>query len=113
MPAIANTSLLTLFSLEKSISSFYTFDFFVCIFALQDIGARDAALVTACDPLSKNGSLSLNPCGLIANSFFTGQVRVLQREEKRKEKRAESFYEIYTICFSHSLTECFVYSMNI
>jgi hypothetical protein len=25
-----------------------------------------------CNPLYKNGSLLLNPCGLIANSFFTG-----------------------------------------
>ena len=39
---------------------------------IQNIGASDSALVTACAPLSKNGSLSLNPCGLIANSFFTG-----------------------------------------
>ena len=43
----------------------------------QDIGASDTTLTTACDPLSKNGSLSLNPCGLIANSFFTGKIKIV------------------------------------
>ncbi len=26
-----------------------------------------------CDPLYKNGSLLLNPCGLVASSFFNGK----------------------------------------
>ena len=47
-----------------------------CFVLFQNIGASDSALVTACAPLSStqssNGTLSLNPCGLIANSFFTG-----------------------------------------
>jgi len=28
-------------------------------------------LSSYCDPMTKNGSLTLNPCGLIANSYFT------------------------------------------
>lgn len=34
------------------------------------MGSSDVEL--DCNPLYKNGSLLLNPCGLIANSFFTG-----------------------------------------
>jgi len=30
----------------------------------------ESTLATACDPKTKNGTLVLNPCGLIANSFF-------------------------------------------
>ena len=37
----------------------------------QNMGSSDVEL--DCNPLYKNGSLLLNPCGLIANSFFTGQ----------------------------------------
>jgi hypothetical protein len=35
----------------------------------QNMGLSD--LGTQCSPLTTNGSLILNPCGLIANSFFT------------------------------------------
>jgi len=35
------------------------------------MGTSDVEL--DCNPLYKNGSLLLNPCGLIANSFFTGE----------------------------------------
>jgi hypothetical protein len=38
---------------------------------LQGIDVTEADLQTYCDPKYKNGSLLLNPCGLIANSFFT------------------------------------------
>ena len=38
----------------------------------QNMGLSD--LGTQCSPLTQNGSLILNPCGLIANSFFTGMI---------------------------------------
>jgi hypothetical protein len=28
-----------------------------------------------CYPLLRNGSLLLNPCGLIANTFFNGKIK--------------------------------------
>ena len=31
-----------------------------------------SGLTTDCDPMTKNGSLTLNPCGLIAASYFNG-----------------------------------------
>jgi hypothetical protein len=39
-------------------------------------GCTETELKKACDPLSKNGSLTLNPCGLIANSLFNGCVNI-------------------------------------
>lgn len=41
--------------------------------ALQLAGSNlaESAVSLDCDPLVKNGSVLLNPCGLIANSFFT------------------------------------------
>lgn len=39
-------------------------------------GCTTAELTKACDPLSKNGSLALNPCGLIANSLFNDQITI-------------------------------------
>jgi hypothetical protein len=40
------------------------------MFVLQNLDSSDVELT--CNPLYKNGSILLNPCGLIANSFFTG-----------------------------------------
>lgn len=37
----------------------------------QRLGENDVKL--SCNPLYKNGSQLLNPCGLIANSFFNGE----------------------------------------
>ena len=42
------------------------------LYVLQNIGASDTTVATACNPLAKIGNMSLNPCGLIANSYFTG-----------------------------------------
>ena len=36
-----------------------------------------ASLQTTCESLITNGSMLLNPCGLIANSFFTGKFAVI------------------------------------
>jgi hypothetical protein len=40
---------------------------------LQGEVLSDSDVSLNCSPLYKNGSLLLNPCGLIANSFFTGK----------------------------------------
>lgn len=39
---------------------------------LEGQSIAKALLAPVCDPMTTNGSLILNPCGLIANSFFTG-----------------------------------------
>lgn len=36
-------------------------------------------LKTTCDPLLRNGSLTLSPCGLIANSLFNGACALAHR----------------------------------
>lgn len=38
---------------------------------MQDISKSD--LDVTCESMVTNGDLLLNPCGLIANSFFTGK----------------------------------------
>ena len=38
------------------------------------ISQSNMNIETDCDPLTKNGSLILHPCGLIANSFFNGNA---------------------------------------
>ena len=40
-------------------------------FCEQQLASSDLEL--DCDPLYMNGSLVLNPCGLVANSFFNGK----------------------------------------
>jgi hypothetical protein len=37
----------------------------------------EADVSLACNPLYMNDTLLLNPCGLIANSFFTGKCIIL------------------------------------
>lgn len=39
----------------------------------ERLGKSDVAL--DCSPLVQNGSLLLNPCGLVANSYFNGKIR--------------------------------------
>lgn len=41
---------------------------------LQGTDVPASTLETACIPLVKEGNMTLNPCGLIANTFFTGKV---------------------------------------
>eukprot|EP00596_Hydrurales_sp_CCMP1899_P008681 CAMPEP_0119034246 /NCGR_PEP_ID=MMETSP1177-20130426/1252_1 /TAXON_ID=2985 /ORGANISM="Ochromonas sp, Strain CCMP1899" /LENGTH=372 /DNA_ID=CAMNT_0006991549 /DNA_START=95 /DNA_END=1210 /DNA_ORIENTATION=+ len=41
-----------------------------------NIGKADKTLSASCGELAANGTLSLNPCGLIANSFFTDIVTI-------------------------------------
>lgn len=43
---------------------------------LMGMQVDDDVLSLDCDPLYKNGSLTLNPCGLIANSFFNDVISV-------------------------------------
>lgn len=38
-------------------------------------GLSNNELKSDCDPLYQNGSLTLSPCGLIANSLFNGAMR--------------------------------------
>jgi len=47
----------------------------ICFTTPQNLGSSDVEL--DCNPLYKNGSMLLNPCGLIANSFFTGKYVIL------------------------------------
>ena len=55
-----------------------------CYFSLpifeQNMGLSDIG--TQCSPLTQNGSLILNPCGLIANSFFTGTIDCLTQHQQ-------------------------------
>ena len=43
----------------------------------QDVKADDTYLTSACDPLIKNGSKLLNPCGLVAASYFTDVISLV------------------------------------
>lgn len=44
---------------------------------LQGSQVSEGDLELECDPLTKNGTMLLNPCGLIANSFFTDTISYL------------------------------------
>lgn len=41
---------------------------------LQGQNLNEGGVSLFCNPLLKNGSLLLNPCGLVANSFFNGLI---------------------------------------
>ena len=44
-------------------------------FAIQDLTYDEVS--SSCYPLVENGTQLLNPCGLIANSFFNGRIMTL------------------------------------
>lgn len=44
---------------------------------LEGTNLAESAVSLDCDPLVKNGTLLLNPCGLIANSFFTDIITLV------------------------------------
>ena len=61
----------------------------------------DPTLSTNCITSYKNGSLILNPCGLIANSFFTGLYFLFLRV---KDCKAQRFRYYWIECeFEHSI----------
>lgn len=43
---------------------------------LGQVGNQDAVSAEACEPLNKLGDITLNPCGLIANTFFNDKYEL-------------------------------------
>lgn len=55
-----------------------------------------------CYPLIKNGSLLLNPCGLVANTFFNGQAEPLKSISHYENHSNHYCFSIDIISLSNS-----------